>query len=105
MPAYVVSEVRVLDEQAGDAYRKAAAASIARYGGRYLARGARPEAAEGDWPDERRIVIVEFPSMARVRQWYASPEYARALEIRRDALERRLLFIEGLPGTSGLMTA
>lgn len=97
MPAYVISEVKFLDERAAAAYAEAAAVSIARYGGRYLARGARPEAAEGTWPDEYRIVVVEFPSMDAVRQWYGSPEYAQALEIRRDALDRRLLFVDGTP--------
>jgi Domain of unknown function (DUF1330) len=29
----------------------------------------------------RTIVIFEFPSMERARQWYQSPEYAEALEI------------------------
>lgn len=96
MPAYVISEVRVLDEHRADAYRQAAAASIARYGGRYLARGERPEAVEGSWPDERRMIIVEFPSMAQARKWYDSPEYAEALTIRRDALDRRLLFVDGI---------
>jgi uncharacterized protein (DUF1330 family) len=40
-------------------------------------------------------MVVEFPNIAAARQWYASPEYARALEIRATALDRRLLFIEG----------
>ena len=95
MPAYVISEVRVLDEDRASAYRQAAAASIAHYGGRYLARGALPEAAEGAWADAYRMVIVEFPSMAAARQWYESPEYAEALVIRQDALDRRLLFVDG----------
>lgn len=95
MPAYVVSEVEVLDEQRADTYRELAASSIAQYGGRYLARGRRPEAVEGTWPAARRMIVVEFPSMARARQWYASPEYARALQVREEALDRRLLFVEG----------
>lgn len=33
--------------------------------------------------------------MARLRQWYASPEYAEALGERRKALDRRLIFVEG----------
>ena len=37
----------------------------------------------------------EFPSMARLREWYASPEYAEALAISQTALARRLLFVEG----------
>jgi uncharacterized protein (DUF1330 family) len=50
---------------------------------------------EGDWPPDSRLVIVEFPTMARLREWYASPEYAEALDIRQTAFGRRLLFVEG----------
>jgi uncharacterized protein (DUF1330 family) len=98
MAAYVISEVRVLDEALTDRYRELAQASIARYGGRYLVRGALPEVVEGDgWPPEHRMVAVEFPTMERARAWYASPEYAEALEVRGVALSRRLLFVEGVP--------
>jgi uncharacterized protein (DUF1330 family) len=92
---YVISEVEVLDEQRVDTYRELAAASIAHYGGLYLARGRRPNAVEGAWPAERRMVIVEFPSMPEAQRWYASPEYAEALKLRKDVLDRRLLFVDG----------
>ncbi|MEY9110767.1 uncharacterized protein (DUF1330 family) [Bradyrhizobium yuanmingense] len=45
----------------------------------------------------KAIIIVEFASMARLKEWYASPEYAEALKLRQTALERRLLFVEGTP--------
>ena len=48
-------------------------------------------------PPPNTIIIVEFPSMAHLREWYASPEYAEALKHRRTALERRLIFVEGVP--------
>ena len=76
MAAYAISEVEIYDEQQAARHRELAAASIAQCGG--------------------RVVIVEFPSMARLREWYASPEYAPALAIRRRALGRRLLFVEGV---------
>ena len=97
MVAYVISEVEIIDETQGQRYRELAAASIARYSGRYLVRGAEPLAVEGEWPAARRMVMVEFPSMDRARQWYASAEYAEALEVRRTALTRRLIFAEGVP--------
>ncbi len=50
---------------------------------------------EGE-PSHRRIVIVEFPSMERVQQWYASPAYVEALKCRPAALERQLMFVEGV---------
>lgn len=98
VPAYVISEVTILDQERVDAYRELAAASIQHYQGRYLVRGQMPDAVEGSWPSDQRMVIVEFPSMERARQWYASPEYARALEIRATALDRRLLFVDGIGG-------
>lgn len=95
MPAYVISEVEARDRSAMEAYRALAAQTIAQYGGRYLARGGAVEVVEGG-PPPKTLIIVEFPSMARAREWYASPEYAEALKLRQTALERRLMFVEGL---------
>ncbi|MCK1356642.1 DUF1330 domain-containing protein [Bradyrhizobium sp. CW7] len=95
MPAYVISEVEVRDRAAMEAYRTLAAATIAQYGGRYLVRGGAAELVEGG-PPPKTIIIVEFPSMARAQEWYASVEYAEALKLRQTALERRLMFVEGV---------
>lgn len=95
MTAYVISEVEVLDEQLADQYRELAGSSIEHYGGRYVVRGASPHVVEGDWPDQQRVIVVEFPTMQRAKEWYNSAEYAQALEIRGSALARRLLFVEG----------
>jgi uncharacterized protein (DUF1330 family) len=96
MAAYVISEVEVRDEKAIERYRALAAPSIAQYGGRYLVRGGAAELVEGG-PRPKTLIIVEFPSMARAREWYASSEYGEALKVRRTALERRLIFVEGVP--------
>ena len=95
MAAYVISELETRDPIAIETYRTIAAKSIAQYGGRYLVRNGAASVAEGD-PPVKNIVVVEFPSMARLREWYASPEYAEALEVRRTALDRRLIFVEGV---------
>ncbi|MFB9263359.1 DUF1330 domain-containing protein [Bradyrhizobium erythrophlei] len=96
MPAYVISEVDVRDAAGFEAYRTLAAKTITQYGGRYLVRGGAADVAEGG-PPPKNIIVVEFPSMARLREWYASPEYAEALKHRRTALDRRLIFVEGVP--------
>ena len=96
MAAYVISEVRTRDSTLFDAYRKLAAASIAKYDGRYLIRGGKVELIEGA-PAPKAVIVVEFPTMARAKEWYASPEYSAALKIRNSgALERRLIFVEGV---------
>ena len=101
MAAYVISEVQIVDEAMFSRYRELAASSIALYGGRYLARGAGAEVVEGEPPIQGRIVIVEFSSLERAHEWYGSPEYAPALKLSKEALKRRLVFVEGLiPTTS-----
>jgi uncharacterized protein (DUF1330 family) len=95
MSAYVISEVDVHDAAGFAAYRTIAAKSIAHYGGRYLVRGGAATAAEGG-PPPKTLIVVEFPTMERLHEWYASPEYAEALNVRRTALDRRLIFVEGV---------
>jgi uncharacterized protein (DUF1330 family) len=95
MSAYIISDVSIREEEAMQIYRTRAAASIAQYGGRYLARGGAISPLEGDWTP-RTIIIVEFPSAEQAQTWYRSPEYASALEVRDEALSRNLILVEGV---------
>src|SRR5258708_15382280 len=95
MSAYVISELEVRDGVAIETYRTLAAKSIAQYGGRYLVRNGAASVVEGG-PPAKSIVVVEFPSMERLREWDASPEYAEALKVRPTALDRRLIFVLGV---------
>jgi len=95
MSAYVISEVEMRDAASFEAYRTVAAKTIAQYGGRYLVRGGAASTIEGG-PPPKTIIIVEFPTMERLHEWYASPEYAEALKRRQTALDRRLIFVDGV---------
>ena len=95
MTAYVTSDVVGLDPELVSQYRELARASIARYDGVYLTNvGNAIDHVEGDWTP-RNIVLLAFPSMERAREWYASEEYAEALVVRRTALRRGLIFVDG----------
>ncbi|MGN9783691.1 DUF1330 domain-containing protein [Nonomuraea sp. ZG12] len=96
MSAYVIVGVDVLDQEAALAYAAVAQPSILSHGGRYLVAGPTPEPVEGAW-DFSRLLIIEFPDMDRIREWYDSPEYRRAREIRKGAARVRMLFAEGSP--------
>lgn len=96
MPAYVIVNVEVLDEEAGWAYAPVAQKSILSHGGRYLVAGPTLEPVEGTW-DSPRILVLEFPDMDRVRQWYDSPEYRQARQIREGKARVQMLFAEGSP--------
>jgi uncharacterized protein (DUF1330 family) len=81
MPAYLIADVEVIDPAVYETYRQQVPATIAAYGGRYIARGGAVEVLEGHWRP-RRCVILEFPSMAQLKRWYTSPEYTQLRAIR-----------------------
>jgi uncharacterized protein (DUF1330 family) len=97
MAAYLIADIEVTDPEGYAEYRRIVGDSIAAFDGRFLARGGRTEALEGNWTP-KRVVIVEFPSMARLAAWYASPEYAPALALRKRCAVSSLVMTEGVAG-------
>jgi uncharacterized protein (DUF1330 family) len=95
MAAYLIADIDVTDPDGYAEYRRIVGDSIAAFGGRFLARGGKTEALEGNWTP-KRIVIVEFPSMSRIAQWYASPEYAPALALRKRCAVSSLVMTVGV---------
>ena len=95
MAAYVIAEIEVVDPAGYDEYRKGVPATIAAYGGRFLVRGGAVETREGGWAP-KRIVVLEFESVARARAWYESPEYRPLLQLRERAAKSKLIIVEGL---------
>jgi uncharacterized protein (DUF1330 family) len=97
MRTYVIAEIQITDPVAYDDYRPLAAASIARFGGRFIVRGGKADLLEGEPPPER-IVVIEFPDADTARRWYNSEEYQAALKIRQAASRSRVLLVEGAAG-------
>jgi uncharacterized protein (DUF1330 family) len=95
MPAYLILDIHVVDPEEYAAYRERAPATLEAYGGRYLVRGGEHEVVEGDW-DPERVVVVEFPSVERAREWYASPEYRELAEMRQRAAPSQVLLVQGV---------
>jgi uncharacterized protein (DUF1330 family) len=82
MPAYVVAAVdRVEPEAYSSEYGQHAVRTIERYGGRVRTRGGRIEGLEGDWRPGR-IVLIEFPTFERAKEWYESADYQRLIPLR-----------------------
>lgn len=96
MPAYIIVEIDVTDPVGYEEYKKLAPAAIAAYGGKYLARGGKVETLEGEW-SPKRIVVLEFESSARAKQFIDSPEYAPARKMRRQYAKSKMIVVEGLP--------
>lgn len=95
MTAYVVIRISVNNPDKLKDYQQVAPSIIEKYHGKILARGGEVASLEG--PEEnRRIVIIEFPSFARAKEFYHSDEYTRAIELRKGAADFELIAIEGV---------
>jgi uncharacterized protein (DUF1330 family) len=95
MAAYVIAHIDVKDPDRYKDYIKMSPVSIAKYGGRFIARGGRTESLEGEW-QPKRLVILEFPSVERAKEWWASAEYADAKALRQETSTGDLVVVEGL---------
>jgi uncharacterized protein (DUF1330 family) len=95
MAAYAVVNVRVTDSDRYAQYREKAPDTIAQYGGKYLARGGTVEVLEGEW-NPQRLVVLEFESVERLREWYDSPEYASLKQLRTESTSTEFVVVEGL---------
>ena len=95
MPAYVIVEIEILDPESYEAYKKLTPASISAYGGKFIVRGGKTESLEGDW-NPQRLVVLEFPTIEQAKNWWNSPEYTPAKEIRQIAAKTRMIVAEGL---------
>ena len=94
MAAYVLVEIRIHDPKDYEEYKKLTPASIAAYGGKFVVRGGKTETLEGDWQPER-IVVLEFPTVGRAKEWWASEEYAPAKVIRQRSAHTQMIVVEG----------
>ena len=94
MPAYVIVDIDVTDPARYEDYKKLAPPGVAAYGGKYLARGGKMEVLEGTWTP-KRLVVLEFESLARAKQWLDSPEYGPARQLRHQSATTNMVVIEG----------
>jgi uncharacterized protein (DUF1330 family) len=95
MKGYLIANITITDPAKFEAYRQQVPPVIAAHGGRYLVRGGQVQAMEGD-PGLKRLVILEFPSLAAAKTFYDSPEYAPLLKLRMEATESAVALVEGV---------
>jgi uncharacterized protein (DUF1330 family) len=92
--AYLIAQTEIHDHDIYDRYKAQVLPVIQKFGGRFIVRGGALEVLEGDWTPSR-MVVIEFPSMQHIRDWFASPEYAPLLALRQPAAVDRLVAVEG----------
>ena len=94
MAAYFIAQLEITDPAGFDEYRKLVAPLVAKYGGKYVVRGGAIEPIEGDWAP-KRLVILEFESVERVKQWHDSEDYRPVMEMRHKSAITNAVIVEG----------
>lgn len=95
MPAYFIVQSTIGDEAQYQKYREAVVPLMMKHGAKFIVKGAKVEALEGQH-DGRRMVIFEFPSMEAIHAFWSSPEYVPVKKIRQGAAELDVWAVEGV---------
>ena len=95
MVAYIIVRVNILDAEQYQKYLHVVPKVIESYGGKAIVRGGKTETLEGN-QENRKIVILEFPSTEKAKEFYYSKEYQKAKKLRENAALGELMIVEGL---------
>jgi uncharacterized protein (DUF1330 family) len=95
MPAYIVVQVDVTKPAEYEEYKKMVPASLAAYDGTFVVRGGACETLEGSWLP-KRLVVIEFPTVDKARQWWSSDEYRDAKALRQRTTNTEMIVVEGV---------
>jgi uncharacterized protein (DUF1330 family) len=93
-PAYVIAEVDVTDPTTFQQYAAKVLETLIPFNGRFLVRGGKAQAVEGEAP--KRIVVIAFDSAEKARGWYESPAYEAIKPIRQRSAKARVIIAEGV---------
>lgn len=95
MAAYVITEIDITDSQGYEEYKRMGPPTVAAYGGKFIARGGKMEILEGSW-SPKRVVILQFDSVERAREWWASKEYSAAKQVRQRTAITNMIVVDGV---------
>ena len=95
MPAYAIVRATITDTERFKDYIAGTPALLEKFGARFLARGGNVVTLEGD-EENRRIVLIEYPSREKALEFYHSDEYADLLKIMQESGTRDFILIDGI---------
>ena len=95
MPAYVIVDVEITDAVEYEGYKKLTPGSLLPFDGKFIVRGGETETLEGNWKPGR-MVVLEFPTVEKAKQWWSSDTYAGAKAIRQRAANTRMIVVNGV---------
>lgn len=93
-PAYVITELEVINADAFKEYSPKVPATLQPFGGKYVARGGQIISSDADAP--KRVVIIAFESLEKALGWRDSAASKDLAALRTKAIKSRSYIVEGL---------
>ncbi len=90
---YIATPEEVLDPDGMKDYAANSEPVLKSFGGRYLIRHGAVRPLKGSWSPDF-MVILEFPSMERMLEWYESEEYRPWRELRERSSKASIVATE-----------
>lgn len=91
---YIATPEEVSDPAGMKEYAAGSEPILESFGGRYLVHHGTAERLSGNWRPTA-IVLIEFPSLERMREWYESDEYRPWRELRERSARASIVVTEG----------
>ena len=95
MAAYVIGTVQsVSDPEMFSEYVTLAGPTLEKYRGKIVLGDDRIEVGDGNW-SPIGVIVIEFDSMSRLKEWYNSPEYKPLNSKRTSSSDSAVIFVDG----------
>ena len=92
--AYLVGEVTIKRPELWAEYTRQVPATLAPWGAELVFRGKRVAVLAGENP-HADIVVIRFPDVAALDQWFSSAAYQALIPLRQEAAEVVLVSYQG----------
>jgi uncharacterized protein (DUF1330 family) len=98
LPVYMIVNLQVTDADTYRIYEKGFFGLLKKYEGHFVTFDDDPVTFEGLAPRQGRMIIFQFPSEEKARNWFDDPEYLLLSENRRAGTKLEFLtMVRGLP--------
>ncbi|MBI3320614.1 MAG: DUF1330 domain-containing protein [Candidatus Omnitrophica bacterium] len=96
MAAYIIVDLlEISDPATFQDYAQKAGPTVGKYSGKALVVRGKLETLEGQWKPGS-VVVLEFPSVARAKEWYNSAEYQPLRAQRWKSSKANMILAEGV---------
>jgi uncharacterized protein (DUF1330 family) len=94
MSALMIAKITVKDPEKFQEYISKTTKVAATYGAKLLYRGKVGRALTGEGKDHDLTIIVSFPSLEKINEWYESDAYRPLMALRKEGADMHMTSYE-----------